>query len=409
MATLTNKKVKDTYQTLLKITAGSIGGGFSVVQDGEANDSGLSVSTTGVGVTKLTFINMPVTGTTENTALFLNSSREVIVKELAASAFTNPSIVGSTGISVSGGFPTFTVANTAPDQTVTFTGTDISIGGSYPNFTLTNDAPDQVVSIAGGANLTVSGTYPSFTINHNIKSVATFATDAGVPAQITAPATNMTMTVAGGAGIETRADDTTKTLTILNTAPDQTVSIAGTNGIAVTGTYPSFTIDGAAVAGSGGVHEEMFVGVPESPYALAPNTAQPVAFSVADNSDEAVSSHFGTAPAQLQRAGGGVGVENVSGQRLTMYIDMSAFVEVQSPNSDITYHLERFDTVQWNKVKSVTRYKGYTGLQVDSFWGIFIVDAGESVRIVVESDSGNVTLSELTQIKFEVKEIGNII
>jgi hypothetical protein len=118
MATLTNTKVKDTYQTLLKITAGSIGGGFSVVQDGAANDSGLSVSTTGVGATKLTFINMPVTGTTETTALFLNSSREVIVKELAASAFTQPALTASTGISVSGVYPSFTITNTAPDQTV---------------------------------------------------------------------------------------------------------------------------------------------------------------------------------------------------------------------------------------------------------------------------------------------------
>ena len=56
MATLTNTKVKDTYSQLLKLTSGSIGGGFTIVQDALANDSGLGLSTTGIGVTKLTFI-----------------------------------------------------------------------------------------------------------------------------------------------------------------------------------------------------------------------------------------------------------------------------------------------------------------------------------------------------------------
>ena len=406
MATLTNTKVKDTYQTLLKITAGSIGTGFSVVQDGAGNDSGLSVSDTGAGVQKLTFINMPVTGTTETSALFLNSSREVIVKELAASAFTNPSIVGSTGISVSGTYPLYTITNTAPDQTVSFTGTDISIGGSYPNFTLTNDAPDQVVSIAGGANLTVSGTYPSFTINHDIKSVATFATDAGVPAQITVPATNMTMTVAGGTGIETVSDDATKTLSIVNTAPDQVVSIAGTGGVDVTGTYPSFTIDGSNV--QSGIFEEMFVGIPEAPYPLGSNSSQSVSFSIPDNTSETTSYHLGQAPAKLSSPQQDY-ILNSSGVPQIVYVDISAHVQVDSPNSDITYKLNYNNGSGFVAKQAVTRYKGFTGEQVDSFWGVFLLGAGHILNISISSDSGNVTLLPNTQIKFQVKEKGNII
>jgi len=408
MATLTNTKVKDTYQTLLKLTSGSVGGGYTVVQDGEANDSGLALSTSRVGVSALTFINQPPTGNGLTTALFSDpTSGDVYRQELAASAFTLPSISAGTGISVAGGFPTFTVTNTAPDQTVTFTGTDISIGGAYPNFNLVNTAPDQVVSISAGSDLSVTGTYPSFTLNHTINSFS-IVTD-GTPAQpISASAANSSLTIAGGTGITTAANFANQTLTITNDAPDKVVSIAGTNGIAVTGTYPNFTVDGSSVSATG-VHEEMFVGVPESPYPLAPNAPQPVAFSAADNAVETTSYHFGTAPAKLQRAAGGQGVENVSGQRLTIYVDMSAFVEIQSPNSDITYSLERFDTTQWNKVKSVTRYKGFTGIQVDSFWGIFNLDVNEALRIIVESSSGNVILTEQTQIKFEVKEIGNII
>ena len=406
MATLTNTKVKDTYQTLLKITAGSIGTGFSVVQDGAGNDSGLSVSDTGAGVQKLTFINMPVTGTTETLALFLNSSREVIVKELAASAFTNPSIVASTGISVSGGFPTFTVANTAPDQVVTFTGTDISIGGSYPNFTLTNTAPDKVVGITGGNNLSVSGTYPNFTVTHSITSVATFATDSGVPAQITAPAANITMTIAGGTGIETVADDATKTLSIVNTAPDKVVSIAGTGGIDVTGTYPSFTIDGSNV--NSGIFEEMFVGVPESPYPLGPNTSQSVSFSIPDNTSEATSYHLGQAPAKLSFPQQDY-ILNSSGVTQIVYVDISAHVQIDSPNSDITYNLNYNNGSGFVKKQSVSRYKGFTGEQVDSFWGVFLLGAGHILNISISSDSGNVTLLTKTQVKFQVKEKGNII
>ena len=407
MATLTNTKVKDTYQTLLKLTSGSIGGGFTVVQDGAANDSGLGLSTTGIGVTKLTFINSPASGTTETGALFLNSSDEVIQRDLVASAFTLPSISGSTYIDVTGSYPNFTITNTRPDEIVTFTGDGIAINGTYPNFSLVNTAKDKVVSITGGANLSVTGTYPSFTINHGIQSVATFATDAGTPAQITST-TNMTMTVAGGIGIETRADDTTKTLTILNTAPDKTVSIAGTNGIAVTGAYPSFTIDASAVIGTGGVHEEMFVAVPETSYPLAPGTQQIVDFSVPNNANPNVSYHFGKAPAQLQLQNNSE-IANVSGATVPVYVDIAAYTMVTSPNADISFTLEQYDGATWSDIQSVTRFKSAIGLQVDSFWGLFLLPAGNALRIVISSTTGSVEFTPMTQVKFEVKETGNII
>lgn len=408
MATLTNTKVKDTYNQLLKTVAGQIGGGFSVVEDGLGNSSGLGLSTSGVGVTKLTFINSPATATTEYLGLFLNSSNEVVQRELAVSAFTQPSLIGGTGVSVSGNYPSFTITNTAPDQTVSFTGTDISIGGAYPNFTLVNTAPDQVVSISGGQDINVTGTYPSFTINHTLGTISAIATDSGVPAQVAIVSANMGVTFEGGTGIETIADDSTKTVTFVNTAPDKVVSITGTNDATVTGTYPNFNID--VVAGSGsGVHEEMLVGKPENEYPIAPNGGSIVAFSTPDNATEQTSYHFGTAPAKLGLTTGNSEVENVSGSKIVVYIDMSAYVAIDSPNSDISYILERFDGANWNLVQRVVRYKGYTGEQVDSFWGIFNLDAQEKLRISVTSDSGNVRLLPSTQIKFQVKELGNII
>jgi len=426
MATLTNTKVKDTYQSLLKLTSGTITGNLITVEDGNGNTSGLSISNDGIGVDSLHFNLSPSTGVSTFEGLFVENG-DAVVRTLGTSAFVDQLVLtASNGIKIGGTYPNLNVEGfdsfasvrgnvgsidaSVYNQSVNIVGgTGISTTADDTSKTLTivNNAPDQVVSISGGSDLNVTGTYPSFVINHSINSFS-IVTD-GTPTQpISAGAANSSLTIAGGTGITTSADFTNQTLTITNDAPDQVVSITGANGIAVTGTYPNFTVDGSSVSATG-VHEEMFVGVPESPYTLAPNAPQPVAFSVADNAVENTSYHFGTAPAKLQRGAGGEVVENISGQRLTVYVDMSAFVDIQSPNSDITYHLERFDTVQWNKIKSVTRYKGFTGIQVDSFWGIFNLDINEALRVTVESASGNVVLTELSQIKFEVKEIGNII
>ena len=70
-------------------------------------------------------------------------------------------LTAGSGISVTG----TTIANTAPDQTVSLTGgTGISTSGTYPDFTITNDAPDQTVVLTEGSNVTITGTYPNFTI-----------------------------------------------------------------------------------------------------------------------------------------------------------------------------------------------------------------------------------------------------
>lgn len=331
MATLTDTKVKDTYQTLLKVTTGSIGGGFSVVQDGAANDSGLSLSTSGIGATKLTFITTPTTGTTETSALFLNASDEVVTKVLSASAFTLPNIIA---------------------------GSSVSVSGAYPNITVTNTAPDQTVSMTAGTGVSVSGTYPSFTV--------------------------------------------------ANTAPDQTVAIAGTGNIAVTGTYPNFTVDGTALI-SNGVHEEMFIGVIETPYPLSPAVNEVIAWTAPNNLLETKSYHFGQTPAQLRLISGGLGIENVSGSSLTVYVDISSAVTVNNPNSNITYTMQRLAGGVWGDIKSVTRHKSSVGLQTDSFWGVFILQAPEKLRVVISSTTGNVIFENSSQVKFEVKELGNII
>ena len=78
------------------------------------------------------------------------------------------SAIAGTGISVSGATGNVTITNSAPDQTVVLTaGTGISTSGTYPNFIVTNSAPDQTVALTGAGTTSITGTYPNFTITSN--------------------------------------------------------------------------------------------------------------------------------------------------------------------------------------------------------------------------------------------------
>ena len=99
---------------------------------------------------------------------------------------TSVGAIGGTGISITGTNPittsgTFTITNTAPDQTVVLTnGTGITTSGTYPNFTITNSAPDQTVSLTDGTGISVTGTYPSFTITNTQPSSGGTVTSVGL-------------------------------------------------------------------------------------------------------------------------------------------------------------------------------------------------------------------------------------
>jgi hypothetical protein len=104
-------------------------------------------------------------------------------------------IVAGTAISVvESPTGTYTITNTAPDQTVALTnGTGISIAGTYPNFTITNSDPASSIDVTAGTAISV-------------------------------------------------VESPTGTFAVTNTAPDQIVAMASGTGISVTGTYPNFTI-----------------------------------------------------------------------------------------------------------------------------------------------------------------------
>lgn len=107
--------------------------------------------------------------------------------------------------------------------------TDINVTGSYPSFTIDNTAPDQTVVLNQGANMTITGTYPTFTL----------ASTASGGGQVDS--------VVAGTGISVNSVDPVNPV-ITNTAPDQTVTLTDGGNMTITGTYPNFTL--AAAAGS---------------------------------------------------------------------------------------------------------------------------------------------------------------
>ena len=89
MATLAGQKVKDAYPSLLKLESGVATSSTKVIEDGAGNDTALKLSTIAVEINgTLGFSSPPVTGVSENIALFLDASNNVIKRTLGAGAFS---------------------------------------------------------------------------------------------------------------------------------------------------------------------------------------------------------------------------------------------------------------------------------------------------------------------------------
>jgi len=77
----------------------------------------------------------------------------------------NANLTDGTGITITEGAGSITIANAG--VTALTAGTGISVSGSTGSVTVTNTAPDQTVSLTGAGTTTISGTYPNFTITSN--------------------------------------------------------------------------------------------------------------------------------------------------------------------------------------------------------------------------------------------------
>ena len=116
-------------------TDGNQAAGYALRSDasGKASWGVLSVAGGGTGQTSYTNGQLLIGNTTGNT-------------------LTKATLTAGTGVTVTNGAGSITIANSAPDQTVALTGgTGISTSGTYPNFTITNDSPNQATPAAGSS------------------------------------------------------------------------------------------------------------------------------------------------------------------------------------------------------------------------------------------------------------------
>ena len=228
--------------------------------------------------------------------------------------------------------------------------------------------------------------------------------------------TSTLKTVEDGAGTDSALKLSTDTVEVngtlsFTTAP--TTSSDELTGLFIDGSnnVVKREIGSSAFTSSSGVFEEVFVGKNTSAHNLAnANDTDIVVFSAPTNTVDSTSFHFGNSPAQLELdSTNGEYIENTTTESFPVFIDMSAVTEVSSNNSNITYTLQKWNGTAWNDVAAFTRTKATTGTFIDSFWGIYMLGAGERFRIEVSSTTGNIALSAQSQFKFVVKETGNIL
>jgi len=154
--------------------------------------------------------------------------------------------------------------------------------------------------------------------------------------------------------------------------------------------------------------QEVVVGVTEADIILN-GTFQTIAYTAADNVTENTSYHFGNAPADFSFDPVSGTIENRSGVEFPVRISITSTINVASNNSQITYKLQRnTGGGAFSDVKTITRYKSITGVQADSFWGMFILEPTQSIRVQM-STNGTATVLAGTELEVRKENIGNIL
>ena len=154
--------------------------------------------------------------------------------------------------------------------------------------------------------------------------------------------------------------------------------------------------------------QEVTVGVTESDIILN-GSFQTLGFSAADNTTENTSYHFGNSPADFIFTPANGTTENRNGEAFPVRVSITATLQVGSPNSEVSYKLQRnTGGGAWADIKTVTRYKSNVGTQVDSFWGMFILEPTQSIRVQM-STNGTVTTLAGSELEVRKENVGNIL
>lgn len=173
----------------------------------------------------------------------------------AAQADQTVSLTGAGATTISGSYPNFTITST---DTNTDTNTTYSAGSglSLSGTTFSNTAPDQTVSLTGSGATSVSGTYPNFTVSSTDTNTTYSVGDGGLTQN------NFTTTLKNKLdGIEASADvtDTANVVSALTAGTNITIGANGTisasgggvDGISSAATSNAMHIDSSGRIGFG--------------------------------------------------------------------------------------------------------------------------------------------------------------
>ena len=112
----------------------------------------LAVGRGGTGATTFTANGILIGNTTSAISATAELANGQLLIGSTGNAPVPAALTAGTGVTVTNGSGSITIANSAPDQTVVLTGgTGISTSGTYPNFTITNDAPNEATPAAGAS------------------------------------------------------------------------------------------------------------------------------------------------------------------------------------------------------------------------------------------------------------------
>ena len=177
MATLSGNKVKDTYESLLKLESNGVTTTLKTVEDGAGVDSALKLATDKVEVVALSFSAAPATDASELTVLLVDGSNNVVKRELDSSAFSADS-----GVSTLVDLTDTTITSVASGDLLAYNGSSW-VNDSTPRtvaFVDNTNAVNFAVPNSNGNILFEAGSNMAITYSGNTVSFASSASGTGV-------------------------------------------------------------------------------------------------------------------------------------------------------------------------------------------------------------------------------------
>jgi len=142
---------------------------------------------------------------------------QVLIYNETTDLWEKNTLTDGTGITITEGAGSITIANSGVTSAVA--GTGISVSGATGAVTITNSAPDQTVALTAGTGISTSGTYPNFTISN------TGVTSVGVTSPVASTGgTTPTISLASGYG-DTQNPYGSKTANYVLAAPNGSAGV----------------------------------------------------------------------------------------------------------------------------------------------------------------------------------------